>query len=73
MFACRYNMGAGPAEMRSRVRVNDGAPHTVFLDRLGRAGSVQIDGGEPVADSSKGSLQMLNVNGNIYFGMDTKH
>ncbi|XP_052760298.1 basement membrane-specific heparan sulfate proteoglycan core protein-like isoform X2 [Mya arenaria] len=64
----RFEMGTGPAELRSRDRVNDGQPHMVFVDRLGRAGSLIIDSTETVFGNSQGSLQMLNVYGNIYFG-----
>ena len=37
-------------------------------DRLSRDGTLIIDGGEEVKGSSKGPLQVLNVQGNIFFG-----
>ncbi|XP_052285983.1 basement membrane-specific heparan sulfate proteoglycan core protein-like isoform X3 [Dreissena polymorpha] len=64
----RFDMGTGPAVLKSRSRVNDGSQHRVVVDRLGRAGSISVDRDETVHGTSQGPLQMLNVNGDIYFG-----
>ncbi|KAH3828634.1 hypothetical protein DPMN_130616 [Dreissena polymorpha] len=61
-------MGTRPAVLKSRSRVNDGSQHRVVVDRLGRAGSISVDRDETVHVTSQGPLQMLNVNGDIYFG-----
>ncbi|XP_052832935.1 basement membrane-specific heparan sulfate proteoglycan core protein isoform X4 [Octopus bimaculoides] len=62
-----YELGGGPAEIMSNVTVNDSVPHTITALRTGRFGNLIVDG-QQFRGTSKGILQMLNVNGNIYFG-----
>ncbi|XP_076452135.1 basement membrane-specific heparan sulfate proteoglycan core protein-like isoform X4 [Babylonia areolata] len=64
----RYELGSGPAELTSPVQVNDGYPHTIYATRRSRDGTLQVDRGETVTGSTQGPLQVLNVQGNIYFG-----
>ena len=53
----------------SRERVNDGQEHTIEVSKLGRTGSLKIDGENEVSGESQGFLQMLNADGNVYIGM----
>ena len=46
----------------------DGGLTSRVCGRLSRDGTLVIDGGEEVKGSSKGPLQVLNVQGNIFFG-----
>ncbi|BFZ23346.1 hypothetical protein BsWGS_26385 [Bradybaena similaris] len=64
----RYELGSGPAVIRSVSTVDDGLPHLIVAERLGRNGSLSIDNSEPIKGASKGALQVLNVQGNIFFG-----
>lgn len=61
-------MGSGEANIRSRTRVNDGVPHVISVERLGRSGSLILDSRETVTGESPRLLQMLNADGNIYIG-----
>uniref|UniRef100_A0A0B7AVZ7 Basement membrane-specific heparan sulfate proteoglycan core protein n=1 Tax=Arion vulgaris TaxID=1028688 RepID=A0A0B7AVZ7_9EUPU len=63
-----YELGSGAALIQSSETVDDGFPHRVVVERLGRNGSVSIDNRTPVIGESRGSLQVLNVPGNIFFG-----
>ncbi|XP_021372607.1 basement membrane-specific heparan sulfate proteoglycan core protein-like isoform X2 [Mizuhopecten yessoensis] len=63
-----YELGSGAANMRSSLPVNDGQVHRIKVTRLGKTGTLAIDGGPKETGSSLGYLQMLNVNGNIYVG-----
>ncbi|XP_070207543.1 basement membrane-specific heparan sulfate proteoglycan core protein-like isoform X4 [Littorina saxatilis] len=63
-----YELGSGPANLTSSVRVDDGYPHIIEATRQGRDGKLSVDGGEEVEGSSLGPLQVLNVQGNIFFG-----
>lgn len=63
-----YDMGSGPATIMSSKRVNDGAVHSIYVERLGRAGTLTVDRSESVHGESLGYLQMLNADGNIYIG-----
>lgn len=61
-------MGSGPAVIMSRGRVDDGQPHKISVERLGRTGSLVVDSDEIVTGDSQGFLQMLNADGNIFVG-----
>ena len=61
-------MGSGPAVVMSTRRLNDGLPHKIAVERLGRNGSLSIDDGELIKGVSPGFLQMLNADGNIFVG-----
>ena len=63
-----YEMGSGPAVLMSRNRVDDGVPHTISVERLGRSGSLTVDQDATVYGDSQGFLQMLNADGNIFIG-----
>ena len=61
-------MGSGPAVVMSRQRVDDGARHSIEVERLGRAGTLKVDAQPAVTGDSQGFLQMLNADGNIFIG-----
>ncbi|CAG5125030.1 unnamed protein product, partial [Candidula unifasciata] len=63
-----FQLGSGPALIRSSETVDDGFPHFVVVERDRRSGSVSIDRRAPVRGMSEGPLQTLNVPGNVFFG-----
>ncbi|PIK51277.1 putative basement membrane-specific heparan sulfate proteoglycan core protein-like [Apostichopus japonicus] len=63
-----YNLGSGPAEIVSRSRVNNGQEHTVVVSRMRKEGMLMIDDGAEILGESQGTLQMLNIQGNLYLG-----
>ncbi|KAK8750302.1 hypothetical protein OTU49_014768 [Cherax quadricarinatus] len=63
-----YELGNGPALVRSSGRVDNGERHTLIVKRTEREGSLQLDTSSPVFGQSPGVLHMLNANGNIYIG-----
>ncbi|XP_041377591.1 basement membrane-specific heparan sulfate proteoglycan core protein-like isoform X3 [Gigantopelta aegis] len=64
----KYELGSGPGVIRSTRQVDDGFPHTVIAQRLGRTGNLTVDSDQSVMGSSAGPLQVLNVLGNIFVG-----
>ncbi|CAL1298849.1 unnamed protein product [Larinioides sclopetarius] len=68
-----YELGSGPAQIKSPVKVNDGKIHNVILKRTGRHGSLELDGVHQQFGESKGILQMLNTDGDIYIGGVPNH
>ena len=75
LFLFSYELGSGPANMRSNTRIDDGFAHTITVTRLGRQGSLMIDDDSvnAVSGMSQGQLQMLNADGNLYLGMYHKN
>lgn len=67
---CSYELGSGPARIRSPIRINDGYAHIIQVTRLGRQGSLTIDNNlsYSISGQSQGPLQGLNTGGNVYLG-----
>lgn len=63
-----YELGAGPAVIRSAGRVDDGRRHRLIVQRMGQEGSLTLDGNLPQRATSPGQLHMLNSMGNLYVG-----
>ncbi|XP_034337833.2 basement membrane-specific heparan sulfate proteoglycan core protein isoform X5 [Magallana gigas] len=65
-----FELGSGPARIRSPIRINDGYAHIIQVTRLGRQGSLKIDNNLSYSTSgqSQGPLQSLNTAGNVYLG-----
>ncbi|GAB6018614.1 hypothetical protein CHUAL_000299 [Chamberlinius hualienensis] len=63
-----YELGSGPAVIRSPVKVDDGKSHRVVLKRMGMDGSLELDEINKEYGNSQGVLLMLNTRGNIYIG-----
>ncbi|XP_054720927.1 basement membrane-specific heparan sulfate proteoglycan core protein-like [Uloborus diversus] len=68
-----YELGGGPAIIKSPVKVNDGKTHYVTLKRTARHGSLELDGAHQMFGESQGMLQMLNADGDIYIGGVPNH
>ncbi|GFR30669.1 pikachurin, partial [Trichonephila clavata] len=68
-----YELSSGPAQIKSPVKVNDGKVHSIVLKRTGRHGSLELDGIHQEFGESKGILQMLNTDGDIYIGGVPNH
>jgi hypothetical protein len=72
MCTCdRYELGGGVAEIFDDTLppLSDNIWHHVRLERKGRKGQLQIDGGQIVRRESPGILAMLDTNGNVFFGL----
>ncbi|XP_047486482.1 basement membrane-specific heparan sulfate proteoglycan core protein-like isoform X22 [Penaeus chinensis] len=63
-----FDVGTGPAMVRSPSRVDDGERHTLTVERAGRQGVLELDGSVREYGQSPGILHMLNAEGNIYIG-----
>lgn len=63
-----FELGSGPAVIRSDLIINDGLKHNVVIKRKGKEGSLEIDGTHQTFGESMGALQMLNTAGDIYVG-----
>ncbi|KFM78257.1 Basement membrane-specific heparan sulfate proteoglycan core protein, partial [Stegodyphus mimosarum] len=72
-FEFSFELGGGPAQIKSPVKVNDGKIHSVILKRTGRHGSFILDGLHQQFGQSQGILQMLNTDGDIYIGGVPNH
>ncbi|KAK6175562.1 hypothetical protein SNE40_014001 [Patella caerulea] len=64
----KYELGSGAGLIRSASPVNDGYPHKIYVQRLGRTGNLTIDDQPSITGASPGRLQVLNVQGNVYLG-----
>ncbi|XP_071516712.1 basement membrane-specific heparan sulfate proteoglycan core protein-like isoform X3 [Panulirus ornatus] len=63
-----YELGTGPATVRSSSRVDDGRRHVLMVNRTGQEGSLKLDRSPIVYGKSRGIRHMLNAKGNIYIG-----
>nr|XP_045613717.1 basement membrane-specific heparan sulfate proteoglycan core protein-like isoform X12 [Procambarus clarkii] len=63
-----YELGAGPALIRSLSRVDNGDRHTLIIKRTEREGTLKLDRSPAVAGQSPGLMYALNAKGNIYIG-----
>ena len=62
-----FELGSGPAQIRTNMRVDDGKRHNVVLKRQASDGSIELDSDTQFGES-QGILKMLNTRGNIYIG-----
>lgn len=63
-----FDVGTGPAMVRSPIRVDDGERHSLTIERTGRQGLLELDSSVREYGQSPGILHMLNAEGNIYIG-----
>ncbi|XP_075211994.1 terribly reduced optic lobes isoform X4 [Lycorma delicatula] len=63
-----WELGSGPALIRSQKRVDDGSSHTVVMKRKGKEGSLKVDSDITVHGEASGIMTQLNTIGNIYIG-----
>ncbi|KAK3801367.1 hypothetical protein RRG08_059069 [Elysia crispata] len=63
-----YELGNGPAVIRSSKKVDDGFVHTVRVTRRGKFGTLQLNDIPKIHGSSAGVLQILNTPGNVFLG-----
>ncbi|XP_070562238.1 agrin-like [Ptychodera flava] len=64
----RYDLGSGPAEIRSEDRVSLDKWHSVTVMRTSRDGEMKIDDLPPVTGQSQGSLGQLNLKESLWLG-----
>ncbi|XP_064381758.1 basement membrane-specific heparan sulfate proteoglycan core protein isoform X2 [Dromaius novaehollandiae] len=64
----RYELGSGPAVLRSPEPLALGRWHRVSAERLHKDGTLVVDGGPPVKRSSPGKSQGLNLRTPLYLG-----
>ena len=63
-----YELGGGPLSLSLPQRVNDDLPHKLFLVRTGRHVSLTLDDQHQQNQTSAGSYQVFNTEGNIFLG-----
>ncbi|XP_030319283.1 basement membrane-specific heparan sulfate proteoglycan core protein [Calypte anna] len=64
----RYELGSGPAVLRSVEPVALGRWHAVTAERVQKDGTLVVDGDSPVTRSSPGKSQGLNLRSPLYLG-----
>lgn len=64
----RYDLGSGVGIIRSATNMTLNTWHTITATRNGKDGSLQVDGGEVVTGSSRGSFNFLDVELPFYVG-----
>ncbi|XP_023930285.1 agrin-like [Lingula anatina] len=64
----RYDLGSGPALIRSTKPIQLNKQHHVMVNRSGSQGALQVDNGEEVLGSSQGNLRSLNLDQPLYAG-----
>ncbi|XP_075629463.1 basement membrane-specific heparan sulfate proteoglycan core protein isoform X8 [Balearica regulorum gibbericeps] len=64
----RYELGSGPAVLRSAEPVTLGRWHRVTAERLHKDGTLAVDAAAPVKRSSPGKSQGLNLRTPLYLG-----
>ncbi|XP_027764587.1 basement membrane-specific heparan sulfate proteoglycan core protein, partial [Empidonax traillii] len=64
----RYELGSGPAVLRSAGPVALGQWHWVMAERLNKDGTLVVDDAAPVKRSSPGKSQGLNLRSPLYLG-----
>ena len=63
-----YELGGGPLVVSLPHQVDDGLPHTLRLVRTGRHLSLTLDDQHQQNQTSAGSFQIFNTEGNIFVG-----
>uniref|UniRef100_A0A673HYW4 Basement membrane-specific heparan sulfate proteoglycan core protein-like n=1 Tax=Sinocyclocheilus rhinocerous TaxID=307959 RepID=A0A673HYW4_9TELE len=64
----RYELGTGPAVLRSQEPVSLGQWHRVVAERLNKDGSLKVDHAREITRSSPGKAQGLNIHTPMYLG-----
>ncbi|KAK3867232.1 hypothetical protein Pcinc_027289 [Petrolisthes cinctipes] len=64
----RFNVGSGPAVLRSRAPLNLGEWHTIKVSRNRKDGTMVVNGGEAVVGSSPGRRVGLDLVQHLYLG-----
>jgi len=67
-MSCRFDLGSGPAVIKSADRVQMNRFHTLLARRFGRDGILCVDSGTAVSGASPGLLRSLNVWTPFYVG-----
>ncbi|CAB1336887.1 unnamed protein product, partial [Coregonus sp. 'balchen'] len=64
----RYDLGKGPAVIRSKDKVKMGVWNTVNLERASRKGEININGKDPVRGESPNQHTALNLKESLFVG-----
>ncbi|XP_066971041.1 LOW QUALITY PROTEIN: agrin-like [Macrobrachium rosenbergii] len=64
----RYNLGSGPAIIRSHERVQMKSFHRVVANRYQRDGKLQLDSSEDAVGKAPGNLKSLDLRGSTFIG-----
>ncbi|CAG7786347.1 unnamed protein product [Allacma fusca] len=64
----RYDLGDGPAILRSAARVTSGSTYHIVAKRYNRDGLLRVDGDEEIKGTSPGSMKSLNLDHGSYIG-----
>ncbi|KAJ8360757.1 hypothetical protein SKAU_G00172820 [Synaphobranchus kaupii] len=68
----RYDLGKGPAVIRSREKIKLSTWNTVKLERVSRKGEISVNGGERVRGESPNHNNALNLKESLYVGGGTR-
>uniref|UniRef100_A0A8C8EQQ4 Agrin n=1 Tax=Oncorhynchus tshawytscha TaxID=74940 RepID=A0A8C8EQQ4_ONCTS len=64
----RYDLGKGPAVIRSKDKIKMGVWNTVNLERASRKGEININGKDPVRGESPNQHTALNLKESLFVG-----
>ncbi|XP_022336600.2 agrin-like isoform X4 [Crassostrea virginica] len=64
----RYDLGSGMALIRSKDQLKKNTFHKVLVNRMGRAGQLQVDGSPVLSGESEGTLTSLDLGEFLYLG-----
>jgi len=64
----RYDLGDGPAILRSTNRVLSGSSYHIVAKRYNRDGLLRVDGDEEVKGTSPGAMKSLNLDHGSFMG-----
>ncbi|GAB6029009.1 hypothetical protein CHUAL_004797 [Chamberlinius hualienensis] len=64
----RFDLGTGPAIIRSREPISIGEWHTAFISRTARFGVLMVDNQPRVEDMSAGAFTQLSLPQSLYIG-----
>uniref|UniRef100_A0A4W5KW64 Agrin n=1 Tax=Hucho hucho TaxID=62062 RepID=A0A4W5KW64_9TELE len=64
----RYDLGKGPAVIRSKDKIKMGVWNTVNLERANRKGEININGKDPVRGESPNQHTALNLKESLFVG-----
>ncbi len=64
----RYDLGDGPAILRSSSRLISGSNYHIMAKRYNRDGLLRVEGEDDIKGTSPGSMKSLNLDHGGYLG-----
>ncbi|CAI9732107.1 protocadherin Fat 1 isoform X3 [Octopus vulgaris] len=73
MVQYRFECGSGVGRVQLPRKISDGEWHTIFVERLGKTATINLDGRYTAWSSAPGEHDVLNLgSNNIYFGAEVE-